>query len=190
MADKIILTKVTHHTVCGLPRAGKAAQPTLDEAVRAITEKFDEVANLDKRATSARVAAGKMLIELRARIEGGEAGEGVSWWEWCEANIQRSRKDCEKLMRMASSDDPEAAIEDERAQARERMQRVRNGANVRSIVTPPQDALALLKGIASGKVRPPPDLAARMRDIFLSRMKFINEFCTFWKMRGQISICC
>lgn len=67
-----------------------------------------------------RLAAGQKLLALRRRVEAGEVGEGVSWWAWFEtADIGRSRKDAEKLMRMASSDDPEAAAIDERDRNRE-----------------------------------------------------------------------
>jgi hypothetical protein len=43
----------------------------------------------------------------------------------------RSRKDAEKVMRIASSDNPEAAAEDERAKGRAR-DNARNGARSRS----------------------------------------------------------
>src|SRR5262249_13144772 len=89
--------------------------------------------NLDKK----RLAAGQRLLELRARIEAGEAGP-ISWWTFYEQDLARfrSRKDAEKLMRMAAADKPEAAFGAERVEAKERMQRHRAenaGANVRSI---------------------------------------------------------
>jgi hypothetical protein len=71
-------------------------RPTLDEAVQAIEQKFAE-------GDSARLAAGKMLLELRVRVMTGEAGEGVKWWPWYESKFTRSRRD-----------DPGAAVEHER----------------------------------------------------------------------------
>jgi hypothetical protein len=67
-----------------------------------------------------RIRAAARLNDLRKRIEDGEAGEGVNWWEWYESKFVRSRKDAEKVMALARSDDPEGAIEQERAKQRER----------------------------------------------------------------------
>jgi hypothetical protein len=87
---------------------------------------------LQGRANKHRVQAGQKLLELRQRIEAGEEGD-VAWWDWFETqDIVRSRKDAEKLMRIASAEDPEAALEDDNAKARERMRKLRDGANVRS----------------------------------------------------------
>jgi hypothetical protein len=49
------------------------------------------------------LAAGAQLLALRARIEAGECGD-VDWWEWFDANVRHSRKDAEKLMRIAEAD--------------------------------------------------------------------------------------
>jgi hypothetical protein len=76
-----------------------------------------------------RLDAGRMLLELRARVE----AEGEHWWTWREGKFDRGRKDMEKLMRLASADEPEVAAQAERVEAQLRMKRVRtNGANVRS----------------------------------------------------------
>ena len=50
-----------------------------------------------------RLAAGQHLLALRKRIEAGECGD-VGWWQWYAANVDRSRKDAEKLMRMAEDE--------------------------------------------------------------------------------------
>jgi hypothetical protein len=94
---------------------------TLDEAVREIHSEFAKVLDGDKKAYRARIAAGQLLIALRKRIEAGEAGAGVNWWEWYASKFVRSRKDGEKVMRLAAADDPEAAAEEERAETRERV---------------------------------------------------------------------
>lgn len=65
-----------------------------------------------------RLAAGQKLLDLRRRVEAGEAGEGINWWEWYGTQFTRSRKDAEKLIRMASADDPEEAFEEDRAKRR------------------------------------------------------------------------
>jgi hypothetical protein len=81
-----------------------------------------------------RLQAGQKLLQLRERIKSGEEGNGIEWWSWCETNIERSRKDCERLIRFAKAEDPEAALEEDNAKARERMRKLRDGANVRSKV--------------------------------------------------------
>lgn len=75
-----------------------------------------------------RLNAGRMLLELRATIEAG----GENWWLWQKGRFDRGRKDMEKLMRMASADDPEAALEEERADRRESMAKSR-GAHLGSM---------------------------------------------------------
>lgn len=97
------------------------AHQTIDDAIREIHGKFAEALASDGRAFNARLAAGQMLITLRGRVEAGEAGDGVEWWPWYESKFVRSRKDAEKVMRMASADDPEAAHEAEKAETRTRV---------------------------------------------------------------------
>jgi hypothetical protein len=102
---------------------------TLDEMVSEIHRQFDEAMRCEKKAYSARIYTGQLLLELRARIEAGEAGDNINWWEWHEAKFVRSRRDAEKVMALAKADDPEAAHEQEKAKAREGM-RQRRAANV------------------------------------------------------------
>ena len=108
----------------------------LEDAVNAIHDKFAEALAADNRmllqlhrAHHARHEAGRMLLQLRKRIEAGEAGE-TTWWHWYSANFTRSRRDAEKCMAMASSENPEAALERERQRAREGMREYRAAANV------------------------------------------------------------
>jgi hypothetical protein len=67
---------------------------------------------------------------MRERIEAGEAGKNVGWWDWYKDNIVRSRRDGEKVMALARNADPEAAAEAERATARTGMAKHRAAANV------------------------------------------------------------
>jgi hypothetical protein len=100
-------------------RTATALQPvSLDEAVRAIHLKFDEAIKADIKAHKARIATGQLLLDLRRRIESGEAGADVEWWPWYESKFVRSRKDAERLMRIASAEDPEAALIGEREKTR------------------------------------------------------------------------
>jgi hypothetical protein len=101
---------------------------TLEAAIRAIHIEFEKALQADHAGGRARLATGKMLVALRKRIEAGEAGEGVNWWRWYASKFVRSRKDAEKVMRIAQKEDPELAAEKERAEARERMARSREAA--------------------------------------------------------------
>jgi hypothetical protein len=62
------------------------------------------------------------------------------WLPWCKANIYRGVRDIQKLIKMASDPDPEAALEQERAVAREGIAKRRaNAPNVRRIAPGPSD---------------------------------------------------
>jgi hypothetical protein len=77
-------------------------------------------------------------------------------------------------MRMAASDDPEAAAELERQQARDRMERIRGGANVRSItrsITMGVDAIAKEAGADPPSKRHRPTSAEIEHERFLT---FVN----------------
>jgi hypothetical protein len=80
-------------------------------------------------ATNHRLQAGRMLASLRKRIE----ADGQNWWKFAKDHFDRSRKDIEKVMRLANADNPAEAVETERAEAKTRMARSRSsGANFRS----------------------------------------------------------
>jgi hypothetical protein len=55
----------------------------------------------------------------------------VKWWPWYKSKFGRSRRDAEKIMKLAGAEDPEEAHDEEKAQAVERMRRNRSAANVR-----------------------------------------------------------
>lgn len=109
----------------------------LDTLAAQINAQLEKVKQYDGKAEEFRIAAGLQLIEARKRIDAGETN--VGWLAWCRANIKRSRVDIYKVMRIASSSDPVGAVEHERAEARERMARSRDVANVRNIEEEPED---------------------------------------------------
>ncbi len=101
----------------------------IESLVVKIREHLVDAQNAQSKFDKHRLVAGQKLLELRERIEAGEVGDGVNWWEWYATQFTRSRKDAEKLMRMARSDDPEAAYEAEQEQQKVRNDRKpRNGA--------------------------------------------------------------
>jgi hypothetical protein len=72
-----------------------------------------------------RIKVGRLLNELRDRIDAGEVGELANWWEWFDDFFVRSRKDAQKLMTMAASADPVAEHEKEKAATKQRMRNYR-----------------------------------------------------------------
>jgi hypothetical protein len=107
---------------------------SLEDTQRAINTKFAEAFAANKKMHLARVAVGQMLIELRARIEAGEAGDwsqgqhdNRNWWKWYRygSRIVRSRQDAEKVMKLAHAEDPESAAEDEREKNRKAVRKHR-----------------------------------------------------------------
>jgi hypothetical protein len=99
------------------------------DLVEAINLKLNLAVFADNEGHHHRLDAGRLLLELRTRVE----AEGGDWWKWQIGKFDRSRKDMEKLMRLASAEEPDAAVQAEREGTRARMRRLRgNGAHVRS----------------------------------------------------------
>lgn len=109
----------------------------LDEVVQAVNITLELAVTADNKAGSHRLDAGRMLVDLRRRVE----DDGDDWWKWQKGKFVRTRKDIEKLMRLAKSDEPEAAVEKERTETRERVRAHRTAERtVRSSPEPPVQA--------------------------------------------------
>jgi hypothetical protein len=84
---------------------------------------------------SHRLAAGQKLVELRGLVE----ASGDDWWKWWDGNqdrfLLRSRKDCEKLIKLASAENPEQAFEQERERVRVAVAKSREKKAVEVTVT-------------------------------------------------------
>ena len=94
-------------------------QESLDQAIKRIETSFAKIQSYGKKVDDFRSSAGKQLVELKARIEAGEDGEGVNWWKWYAEHFKnRTRRDAQKVMALARSDDPDAAAEEEREKNR------------------------------------------------------------------------
>ena len=79
-----------------------------------------------------RIRTGQILLELRARVDAGEIGEIATWWERY-AKFTRSRRDAERLMEIASAEDPQAAYQTakDRNADQQRASRARKADEVR-----------------------------------------------------------
>jgi hypothetical protein len=111
-----------------LEQIGRAASPNWNSLRLSLTEASPQ--------NRARIRAGQLLLAPRERIEAGEAGD-IQWWTWYRRNIARSRRDGNKVMKLARAADPEAAAEAECAKNREAKSRERQRAG--SDVSPDDD---------------------------------------------------
>jgi hypothetical protein len=94
-------------------------QETLKQVVARIEASFVKIQHHGEKVDQFRISAGKQLVELKDRIEAGEAGKGVKWWSWYTENFKnRTRRDAQKVMALANADNPEEAAEEERAKNR------------------------------------------------------------------------
>src|SRR5947209_8146511 len=98
-------------------RSNGDAPDTLEVVTRAVNahlkkaaERQSEADRLKTKADDHRISAGLLLIGLRTRVDAGEAGEDMTWTRYVRDNIDRSERDCRKLMRLAGAPDPEAAL--------------------------------------------------------------------------------
>jgi hypothetical protein len=90
-----------------------------------IAELWGKADKFEEKARYARLEVGYRLLELRQRVERGEAGGDVEWWIWIKGYIARTRRDMEKCMALARAEDPEAAVEAERTATREAVRKHR-----------------------------------------------------------------
>ncbi len=111
----------------------KMRDGSIKEMVDEIHKQFAAALDAGKKADRARIHAGRLLIALRKRIEGGEVGENVNWWKWYEENFARSRRDANRCMKLANAENPEAAHDEEKANAKKSM------AKSRTNVCPDED---------------------------------------------------
>ena len=95
----------------------KSLAQVLDEFHR----QFGIALDHDTKGHGARLKAASLLKDMRKRVDGGEAGD-ITWWKWFRENSVRSRRDAERLLKLANSENPEAAYEEEKEKDRERKQ--------------------------------------------------------------------
>jgi hypothetical protein len=101
-------------------------EQSLDDLVIEIRDLLLNEKSLQNRANKKRLEAGQRLHELKARVEAGEAGD-VSWWAYYDKHLAgfRSRKDAEKLLKIAAAEDPESAAEEAAQRNREHQAKYR-----------------------------------------------------------------
>jgi hypothetical protein len=157
---------------------------SLDNVVAEVNRQLARAEDATQRADGYRLEAGKLLRFLRHQVEQGLAGENVSWWEWYAPKFTRSRKDAEKLMRLAGAENPDAAIEAERA-----AQKIRNDRKPRigavtapTMASPSQQQAVIAESIstamATAVTRKVTEVAARGRVADLTPAKALTQEAT------------
>lgn len=109
------------------PSLAIVQQQPIQSVVVEIRGHLYDAKTAEARRDKFRLQAGQKLLGLRKRVEDGEAG-CVSWWEWFETQDLGSRTNAEKLMRIASADDPEGALAAEQERERDVKRRQRQQA--------------------------------------------------------------
>ncbi len=101
-----------------------------------------------KKSDDQRLSAALLLLQAKTRIENGETFDGglTEWRGYCSIYLpDRSARDIRRLLKIAGADDPEAAIDAERAARRE--SDARRAERTRSCpAEPPAAAVAEVKG--------------------------------------------
>lgn len=95
----------------------------LDTVAAEINARFRKATEIESKANDHRIAAGKLLIDARERVQGGEVS--VTWEKWCAENVHRSQGDIRKVMRIAGHVEPAVAREIEIERNRVAKQRER-----------------------------------------------------------------
>jgi hypothetical protein len=133
---------------------------SLDDRAASINRHLALAAKAKGKFDDHRLQAGRELIEAYKHVPPGR------WLEWCRTNFSRSRQDVARVMKLAAADDPEAALEQERARAREGMRASRaNGTNVSSI-----KKLAPSEDVADGGIEPTVELESDLFAGLLSKL--------------------
>lgn len=122
---------------------------TLAGEIRACLDRADQTQG---KADDFRISAGKRLLEAKMRVRAGEAGH-TNWNKWVLLNVKRSYQDVNRCIALASSPDPAAARENEKARTREAVDKHRklhnkSGTYVSS--TAPQRAVQEVETISRG----------------------------------------
>ena len=103
-------------------------QPSVFEAAHNIAVMFAQADKARDKARGIRIDIGLELIDLKRRVDAGEArraGEPEEFWVWIKLRNNRSLRDMRKCIALAKAENPEAASAKEREDARVRMKRIR-----------------------------------------------------------------
>ena len=143
----------------------------MSDASRTLIALAAEINAALRQADSSRLDAGRLLLQAREIFEADKA-QGDSWRAWCATNIpDRSYRDIKRVMALARSSNPTAALAKERDEARLRMARARGddgGTNVRPLATRQKQPPSFAEKAAAHKlyIITPPEARKQFEDEF------------------------
>jgi hypothetical protein len=88
-----------------------ATHRTMRHLVHDIRKHFAHAVEAYGKFNAARIKLGQDLLEARTRVEAGEEGSGITWWQWFEKKFPQSRSTAERAMQIAVAENPQAADE-------------------------------------------------------------------------------
>ncbi len=97
-------------------------EQTLEALAQEITRHSQEADVCENKADEHLLEAALLILRVRARIE--EAGD-TNWTQWAKQNLKIGESRLRQLQRIAKSEDPKKALQDEREKTRDRMARLR-----------------------------------------------------------------
>ena len=119
--------------ITGLEQLAREINVRLAKAAE-ITKRAEEKIAVDRRqAADHRLAAALQLKEARKIVDAA----GMPWAVWCRENIKASRSEINRLLKIAGSPEPAAALDANRRAASEGMRRLRynrrEGSNIGAV---------------------------------------------------------
>ncbi len=109
-------------------------QRSLNDLLLRAHKELDAAANAIQKSWATRVKAGMTLLEMWQRVEAGEAGD-IEWWDYYGKHFAHSRRDAEKVMEFARSENPQAAYEAAKEKNRQEAQKSRQRRNTAADVS-------------------------------------------------------
>jgi len=156
---------------------------TLRSMAKAINASFEAASKADTMAFDARISAGKMLLDAKAKVEAAPKEHGT-FKLWYETNIKRSKADIYKVMKLASSPDPVAAREAEKEAARVGMERKREAERALTLATGKQEAVAAIEAARPNPVKSVWDSAASGLSTATARDVAVIDHASRYKAAG------
>src|SRR5262249_32253995 len=106
----------------------RASLNKADAADRRKAELDEEYAQILQEAADQRLAAGRLLLDAKNRVQAGEAigpdGKKIKWASWVEQNLQRSKRDADRLIALVKNKtvrEQREALHEDRVKAAEGM---------------------------------------------------------------------
>ena len=109
-----------------------------DQPRRSLLDLITEIKSRAKSGDDHTLETAMLYRELRSRVENGEAGKGVKWYEWAIKHIHLKPTRLREFEVIATSPNPRAALDELRKQNCDRQRRFRERAETRARESDPE----------------------------------------------------